>query len=113
MVRWIRRSAALALSTHLSPPQFIAGGGTLVIDNLNRIVFVVLTPTNYVVYRLNFDGSLDLTFSGTGYVTVPIGMPTFAITGIAIQPDNKIVGVGGSSSQISRFIVYRLDEAGM
>ncbi len=96
-----------------SPPQFIAGGGTLVIDNLNRIVFVVLTPTNYVVYRLNFDGSLDLTFSGTGYVTVPIGMPTFAITGIAIQPDNKIVGVGGSSSQISRFIVYRLDEAGM
>jgi len=68
---------------------------SLAIDNLDRIVFVVMTFTNYVVYRLNFEVSLDLSFSGTGYVTVSIGAAPHDITGIAIQPDNKIVGVGG------------------
>src|SRR5260370_7648797 len=91
-----------------SPPQFIAGGGTLVIDNLNRIVFVVLTPTNYVVYRLNFDGSLDLTFSGTGYVTVPLGTPTFAITGIPIPPPNHLAPVARPPSPIPPLILHPL-----
>jgi len=94
-----------------SPPQFSAGGGTITIDNQDRIVFVVLTTTSYVVYRLNFDGSLDSSFGGTGSVAIPIGAP-FPITGLAIQPDNKIVGVGGSITSLSRFIVYRVDEAG-
>jgi len=94
-----------------SPPQFSQSGGTIAIDNQDRIVFVVLTSTSYVVYRLNFDGSLDLSFAGTGFVAIPITLP-FPITGLAIQPDNKIVGVGGSLTSFSQFIVYRLNEAG-
>ncbi len=92
-------------------PANLIGADSVAIDNLDRIVLVAITSTSFVVYRFNFDGSPDLSFSGTGRVTIPIGTTPF-ITGVAIQPDNKIVGVGGFVERVSQFVVYRLQETG-
>jgi len=86
---------------------------TIAVDNLNRIIVVGTFGTGYVLWRLNFDGSSDLSFAGTGYFTFSTGAsPPYPITGVAIQADNKIVGVGGMLSSRSQFTVYRVTEAG-
>jgi uncharacterized delta-60 repeat protein len=78
----------------------------------------------FAVARLNANGSLDTTFDGTGLQTVPfsIGSSSGALaTGVAVQPDGKIVVVGnamaGTSSQtgggeLTNIAVARLDVDG-
>lgn len=85
---------------------------TIALDNLNRIVVLGLSDTGYVLWRINFDGSPDVSFAGTGYFTFSAGARPYAITGLATQADNKIVGVGGSSVGSSQFIAFRVTEAG-
>jgi hypothetical protein len=46
---------------------------TIAVDNLNRIILVGTFGTGYVLWRLNFDGSSDLSFAGTGYFTFSTG----------------------------------------
>src|SRR5262249_32005268 len=90
----------------------------LTIDNQNRIVLLAINqdqdPGNHVLYRFNFDGSPDLTFSGTGWFVVPIPS-TYTLPGIAIQPDNKVVAVTGAVNPVSgrlEWLVYRVHEGG-
>jgi uncharacterized delta-60 repeat protein len=86
----------------------------LAIDNLSRIVLVSGSSNQHVVYRFNFDGTPDLSFSGTGSMSVPLGFSVFPIVGLAIQSDNKIIGAGGASTTASQFAVYRvLTEGGL
>ena len=52
----------------------------------------------FAVIRLNGNGSLDATFGGTGTVITPIVTQVYyssAADAVAIQPDGKIVAVGG------------------
>ncbi|MEO8148119.1 MAG: T9SS type A sorting domain-containing protein [Bacteroidia bacterium] len=48
--------------------------------------------------RYNIDGSLDSTFGTNGKVTNPVGTADGGINSIAIQPDGKIIAVGGSTT---------------
>src|SRR5215472_14390342 len=94
------------------PADPLAGSATaLAIDNQGRIVLVALTFNSHVVYRLNSDGSPDLSFAGTGSMTVFLGND-HPITGVAIQADNKIVAVSGVGASTQQFTVYRVQESG-
>lgn len=95
-----------------SSPTDVVAADSLAIDQLDRIVLIATTSTSYVVHRFNFDGSADVSFSGTGSVTIPAGTAPYPVTAIAIYPDNKILGVGGALGAPSRFIIYRLQETG-
>ncbi len=46
------------------------------------------------VVRYNVDGTLDTTFSGDGMLTTPVGTDVSVASGIAIQPDGKIIAAG-------------------
>ena len=96
---------------------FFNNANSLAIDTQERIV--VMTPAgnpfSYVVYRFNFDGSPDSSFSEMGRVIVPMSRNVYALTDVAIQPDNKIVGVGGAINPATshwEFFVFRLQENG-
>jgi uncharacterized delta-60 repeat protein len=49
---------------------------------------------DFAVVRYNMDGSLDLSFGGSGTVMTPVGSSTDWGRGVAIQSDGKIVVVG-------------------
>ncbi|MBW3540365.1 MAG: hypothetical protein KY476_08850 [Planctomycetes bacterium] len=55
-------------------------------------------PHDFALARYNIDGSLDTRFSGDGKVTTDFGSFAAQASGVAIQPDGKIV-VAGSSGQ--------------
>lgn len=59
--------------------------------------FDVLNMSGFMLARFNVNGSLDTTFNTTGRVTTPMGTQSNS-NGIALQPDGKIVAVGGSSN---------------
>ena len=54
---------------------------------------------NFALARYNTDGSLDTSFGGTGTVITDFGNYSGAM-GVAIQPDGKIVAVGGVDSSM-------------
>jgi len=93
-------------------PVDVAAADSLAIDQLDRIVLIATTSTSYVAHRFNFDGSSDLSFGGTGILSIPIEGGPFPIAGVAIDAENRILGVGGSYGSRSRFIVYRVQETG-
>jgi uncharacterized delta-60 repeat protein len=96
-----------------TPVELVTNTRDLAIDNQGRIVMLALTATTHVVYRFNFDGSPDLSFAQTGSITIPFGVSLFPIIGVAIQSDDKIVGVGSPNvAIISPFVVYRVQETG-
>lgn len=53
----------------------------------------------FAVARYKSDGSLDTTFNSAGKVTTAVGSIKDTASAAAIQPDGKIVAVGGSASQ--------------
>ena len=59
-----------------------------------RIVAVGFAGADFLVIRLNVNGSADATFSGDGFLTTSIGGPAQALA-VAIQTDGKIVAAGG------------------
>jgi uncharacterized delta-60 repeat protein len=89
---------------------------TLALDNQERIVLLTIGAGEYFVYRFNkIDGSPDLTFSSTGRVSIRTGSAIYAVAGLAIQPDNKIMGVGGAINPATshwEFFLFRLQEDG-
>ncbi|MCA9127761.1 MAG: cadherin-like domain-containing protein [Planctomycetales bacterium] len=54
--------------------------------------------TEYVVARLNSDGTLDTTFGGTGVVITPVGTSSDLALTLEIQTDGKIVAAGYATS---------------
>lgn len=91
-------------------------GNTLALDNQERIVLLTLGSGEYFVYRFNkLDGSPDLSFSPTGRVSIRTDSAIYGVVGLAIQPDNKIIGVGGAINPATsrwEFFVFRLQEDG-
>ena len=63
---------------------------------VGRVVDEVLGYSYFAVARYNTDGSLDPSFSGDGLDVSGGGDYGPGATGVAIQPDGKIVVVGGS-----------------
>ena len=59
---------------------------------------------SYALVRYNVDGSLDQTFAGGGMQTSPGGV----VTGLALQPDGKIVAAWGDGA----FVVARYNPDG-
>lgn len=51
---------------------------------------------DFAVLRLNPDGTLDTSFNGTGKILKAIGPGTDYATGLAIQPDGKIIVSGAA-----------------
>jgi uncharacterized delta-60 repeat protein len=105
----------------MTPPGFVGTGTSLAVDSQDRLVMVTIASfgsppsANHVVYRFNFDGSPDLSFSATGNVTIPIGRRFYAVTHVVTQPDNKILAVGGGVNPGTgrwEFLVYRVQESG-
>ncbi|MES1982063.1 MAG: Ig-like domain-containing protein [Pseudomonadota bacterium] len=65
------------------------------------------------VTRGPLPGALDLAFSGTGKLTVPIGVANAAPQAVAIQPDGKIVTAGSAYDGTARqFALVRVDTGG-
>lgn len=70
------------------------------------------TSTDFAVYRLNTDGSLDTTFSGDGRLAIDFGAAD-AATVVALQSDGKIVVSGYSGTTLAfDFAVARLSTDG-
>jgi uncharacterized delta-60 repeat protein len=95
--------------------QMVNFGGNDVCNDLalqsdNKIVLVGTTGTDMAVARLTAAGALDATFSGDGLQTIDF-TATETGSGVALQPDNKIVVVG-STSKDNDMAVARLTAAG-
>ncbi|WP_137993702.1 DUF11 domain-containing protein [Streptomyces vilmorinianum] len=56
------------------------------------------TSGDFTLTRYNPDGSLDTTFGGDGIVTTDFGTDNDEGRAVALQPDGKIVAVGGSTN---------------
>jgi len=54
--------------------------------------------TDFAVVRYNADGSLDTSFGSGGMVFTPIGPADDDGSGVALQPDGKIVAVGSAQN---------------
>jgi uncharacterized delta-60 repeat protein len=69
---------------------------------------------DFTVVRYTISGTLDTAFGNTGVVTTPVGFSEDFADGLAIQPDGKIVVVGGSAHNDSDFdfAVVRYTAAG-
>ncbi|MEM7344047.1 MAG: hypothetical protein AAF485_07380 [Chloroflexota bacterium] len=54
--------------------------------------------TEFALMRFTPDGALDTTFNGTGLVTTSINITYVGASGVAVQPNGRIVVTGGSDS---------------
>ena len=67
---------------------------------------------HFAVVRYNADGSLDVSFNGTGIVITPVGSADFG-QALAIQDDGKIVVAGRSfEGSMVDFAVARYNNDG-
>ena len=62
------------------------------------------TITDFLLVRLNSEGSFDNTFDGDGKLTTKITTSTSAVTALTLQSDGKIVAVGTSNLGTNRNI---------
>jgi uncharacterized delta-60 repeat protein len=72
-------------------------------------------PPNYdfLLARYNSDGSLDSTFGTGGKVITTLSSPNSGANDIEIQPDGKIIAVGGAASGLtSDFLLIRYNTDG-
>jgi uncharacterized delta-60 repeat protein len=70
------------------------------------------TGSDFMAIRYQPDGELDDSFAGDGIATVDFGTPNDLASGVAIDPDGKVVlggNVGGAGSDLA---VARLDQNG-
>jgi uncharacterized delta-60 repeat protein len=68
---------------------------------------------DYLVARYNADGTLDLTFNGTGFYILPIGLQIQSANAVAIQSDGKIVVAGGVNGGFTSIAtIFRLNSNG-
>jgi uncharacterized delta-60 repeat protein len=63
------------------------------------------------VYRLNANGSFDTTFDGDGAVGLDLGPGQETVTGVALQPDGKIV-LSGFTERFFDAAAWRLNPNG-
>ena len=56
------------------------------------------SESRFVLVRVNSDGTADTSFGNGGVVTTQIGSGNAVASGVAVQPDGKIVAAGSSAS---------------
>ena len=78
-----------ALKIAVQPDGKIVSGGFGIIERTPNVF-----DDDYIVVRLNPNGSLDTTLDGDGKVITPIGPNLDRALGMALQPDGKIVLTG-------------------
>ena len=76
--------------------------GRIVVAGTGHVIDSRRPPWYGVVVRYNQDGSVDTTFGERGKVTTDV-LDTSDIAALAIQPDGKIIGAGGSGYTGSAF----------
>ncbi len=85
----------------------------LAIQSNGKIVIVghsfIGENDSFAVMRYNTNGSLDMSFNGTGMVTTPFGGYSSAAYSVAIQSDGKLVVAGSSNDSLA---VVRYDTNG-
>uniref|UniRef100_UPI002F90B132 calcium-binding protein n=1 Tax=Streptomyces exfoliatus TaxID=1905 RepID=UPI002F90B132 len=79
-----------------------AGAQGMVVQPDGKIVTIgdgysTETSGDFTLTRYNPNGSLDTTFDGDGIVTTDFGVNNDQGRGVALQPDGRIVAVGGST----------------
>jgi uncharacterized delta-60 repeat protein len=78
-----------------------------------RVVIAGGSGDDFLVVRLKRGGSLDPSFGGTGIVTTPVATGSASASGVAIQPNGKIVVVGSADNGSNQdFAVVRYTAAG-
>src|SRR5439155_18152885 len=85
--------------------------GKIVVAGYTSSGGTAANPNNFAVARLNADGSLDNSFDADGLATIDFGFDDQA-TGVAVQPDGKIVVTGTASGASPDFAVARLNANG-
>jgi uncharacterized delta-60 repeat protein len=88
----------------LQPDGKIVTAGSGRLTNASSIQFALA--------RYNSDGTLDNTFDGDGRVLISVGQGVNVAYAVAIQPDGKIVAVGGTNVGGGDFAVLRLNPDG-
>lgn len=74
----------------LGPDDWLAA---LALDSAGRYVVAGQAASGFAVARMTAAGAMDTTFSGDGVVTTAFGQNA-AATGVALQPDGKVVAGG-------------------
>lgn len=69
------------------------------------------TNTDFLIARLNENGSLDASFGTNGVIIANQGSKD-SLRAIKIRPDGKIVIVGGTSDSSGRGVIFRLNPNG-
>jgi uncharacterized delta-60 repeat protein len=77
-----------------------------------RIVAVGVSGDDLALVRYQTDGSLDASFGGSGKVVSPIGPGRGVIYDALLQPDGKIVVVGGSLDSPTSMALARFNPDG-
>ena len=85
-------------------------GADVVVQPDGKIVVVGTSNDDILVVRYLPDGRLDTSFSGDGVVTTDVNGVDVG-TGVALQPDGKIV-VAGSAGDVAAFAVLRYTPSG-
>jgi uncharacterized delta-60 repeat protein len=70
---------------------------------------------DFALVRYNSDGSLDTSFDGDGIAIVSVGTQDSGVAAAVLQPDGKIVVVGGARSSVTNtdgFAVVRFNSNG-
>jgi uncharacterized delta-60 repeat protein len=92
-----------------STPQAAA----LALQADGKIVVAGGTSNSFVLVRVDPGGAVDPSFGANGVVTTPMGSGSAEASGVAIQPDGKIVAAGTTRPQSNALItVARYDEDG-
>jgi uncharacterized delta-60 repeat protein len=83
--------------------------GKIIVGGTCYVAFGMLSPNGFGMVRYNRDGSLDTSFGNGGKVTVELATKSrIEASGILLQPDGKIVMVGGTFSPYSQSYVTEL-----
>ncbi len=80
------------------------------IDGSGRIVAAgrrSFNPNTFAVLRLNFNGTFDQSFGGTGIVYTSVSGPNSEALSVVIQPDGGIVAAGSGGVNLSLIALVR------
>ncbi|MBK8701205.1 MAG: hypothetical protein IPN29_17370 [Saprospiraceae bacterium] len=70
------------------------------------------TNRDFLLLRLNDNGTLDLTFNGVGYVTTPVGSGTDECKTMVVQPNGKVILAGTANIGTDRFALVKYNDDG-
>jgi uncharacterized delta-60 repeat protein len=87
----------------LQPDGKILAGGTTVVSQFD---------TDFLMFRVNTNGTPDSTFGTGGKVVSKIGTSSDEIHALAVQPDGKIVAAGSVISDNLDLAIVRYNQAG-